>query len=134
MRLLVPSAKSLTNPPPPLSPSDLLDHYECYRVSGADPKNSSSITMQDQFVMAGERIMQLQQLCVPVDKNGGGITNPARKLMCYRTKYTGARFRGPGTPVFVNNQFGSATLQVSRGEELCVPSSPSGAFIDGSAE
>jgi hypothetical protein len=133
-RLLVPSAKSLTTPPPPLSPSVLLDHYECYRVRGAGPTNAGAITMQDQFVTIGEKIMQLRQLCVPVDKNGGGITNPARTLMCYRTKYTGARFRGPATPVFVSNQFGSTTLQVSHGEELCVPSSPSGAFLDGGAE
>jgi hypothetical protein len=134
MRLLVPSAKSLTDPPPPLSASDLLDHYECYRVRGAGPKNSSSIAMQDQFVTTSERIMQLQQLCVPVDVNGSGITNPLRKLMCYRTKYTGARFRGPGTPVFVNDEFGAATLQVSHGEEVCLPSSPSGAFVDGRGE
>jgi len=86
--------------------------------------------MQDQFVTAGEMIMQLQLLCVPVD-DGGGITNPAVKLTCYRTKYTGPRFRGPGNPVFVNNEFGSATIQSSHGEELCLPSSPSGAFVDG---
>jgi hypothetical protein len=76
--------------------------------------------MQDQFVTAGEKIIQLQQLCVPVD-DGGGITNPAVKLTCYRTKYTGARFRGPATPVFVNNEFGGATIESSHGEELCLP-------------
>jgi hypothetical protein len=52
--------------------------------------------MQDQFVTAGEKIMQLQQLCVPVD-DGGGITNPAVKLMCYRTKYTGPSSVARGT-------------------------------------
>jgi hypothetical protein len=132
-RLLVPSAKNLAAPPPPLSPSVLLDHFECYRVRGAGPKGSRSITMQDQFVTAGEKIMQIQQLCVPVD-DGGGITNPAVKLTCYRTKYTGPRFRGPGTPVFVNDEFGAATLEVSHGEELCLPSSPSGAFVDASGD
>ena len=130
-RLLVPSAKSLAGPPPPLSPSDLLDHYECYRVRGAGPKVSSPFTLQDQFVTAGERIMQLQELCVPVDENGSGITDPARKFMCYRSKYTGTSFRGPGTPVFVNNEFGSVTIHASHGDELCLPSSPSGAFVDG---
>jgi hypothetical protein len=132
-RLLVPSAKSLTAPPPPLPPSVLLDHFECYRVRGAGPKTSRSITVQDQFVTAGEKIMQLQQLCVPVD-DGAGITNPSVKLTCYRTKYTGPRFRGPGTPVFVNNEFGAATIQSSHGEELCLPASPSGAFVDGAGD
>ena len=71
---------------------------------------------------------------MPVDVNGSGITNPLRKLTCYRTKYTGARFRGPGTPVFVNDEFGAAPLHVSHGEEVCLPSSPSGAFVDGGGE
>jgi len=33
--------------------------------------------------------------------------------------------------VFVNNELGSATIRSSHGEELCLPSSPSGAFVDG---
>jgi len=51
--------------------------------------------------------------------------------MCYRSTYTGAGFGGPGAPVFGNNEFGSATIQASHGDELCLPSSPSGALIDG---
>lgn len=131
--LLVPSAKSLTSPPPPLPSPMLTDHFECYRVRGARSANASPLTVQDQFVTASERLLNLQELCVPVDKNGEGIVNPALKLMCYRTKYAGPRFHGVDGPVFVNNQFGAATLHASHGDELCLPSSPSGAFVDGDA-
>ena len=79
--------------------------------------------MQDEFGTQGETILKFEQLCVPVNLNGSGIPNPALKLMCYRSKYTGARFKGPGGPAFVNNEFGAATLQASHGEELCLPSS-----------
>jgi hypothetical protein len=93
-RLLVPSAKSLTAPPPPLSPSVPLDHFECYRVRGAGPKNSSSTTMQDQFVTAGEKIMQLQQLCVPVD-DGGRCTLGWRRSASRRSGPEYSRARDP---------------------------------------
>jgi len=122
-RLFVPSAKSLSSPPPPLSPGSVGDHFECYKAKGGRLANTVQLTMQDEFGTQGEAILKFEQLCVPVDVNGSGIPNPALKLMCYRSKYTGARFRNPGGPVFVNNEFGAATLQSSHGEELCLPSS-----------
>lgn len=123
VRLFVPSAKSLSSPPPPLSPGSVGDHFECYKAKGGRLANTVQLTMQDEFGTQGETILKFEQLCVPVSFNGSGIPNPALKLMCYRSKYTGARFRGPGGPVFVNNEFGAATLQASHGEELCLPSS-----------
>jgi hypothetical protein len=79
--------------------------------------------MHDEFGTQAETILKFEQLCVPVSVNGSPIPNPALKLMCYRSKYTGARFGGPGGPAFVNNDFGAATLQASHGEELCLPAS-----------
>jgi hypothetical protein len=122
-RLFVPSAKSLSSPPPPLSPGSVPNHFECYRAKGGRLASALKLTMQDEFGTQGETILKFEQLCVPVSFNGSGIPNPALKLMCYRSKYTGARFRGPGGPAFVNNEFGAATLQASHGEELCLPSS-----------
>jgi hypothetical protein len=120
--LFVPSAKSLTSPPPPLASADLSDHFSCYLVRG-QTANATSVTIEDEFGMKAEKILNLEQLCVPVDKNGEGISNPALKLACYKTRYIGPSFRGLSS-VFVNNQFGPATLpQVSHGKELCLPSS-----------
>ena len=121
VRLFVPSAKSLSSPPPPLA--SVPDHFECYRAKGGRLASALQLTMRDEFGTQAETILKFEQLCVPVSVNGSGIPNPALKLMCYRSKYTGARFRGPGGPAFVNNEFGAATLQASHGEELCLPSS-----------
>ena len=123
VRLFVPSAKSLSSPPPPLSPASVPDHFECYKATGGRLASAVQVAMQDEFGTQAETVLKFEQLCVPVNVNGSGIPNPALKLMCYRSKYTGARFRGPGGPVFVNNEFGAATLQASHGEELCLPSS-----------
>jgi hypothetical protein len=79
--------------------------------------------MHDESGTQAETILKFEQLCVPVSVNGSAIPNPVLKLMCYRSKYTGARLRGPGGPAFVNNEFGAPTLQASHGEELCLPSS-----------
>ena len=122
-RLFVPSAKSLTGPPPPLASVDQFDHFSCYRVR-AQPASSTVMTITDEFGTKTEKILNMEQLCVPVDKNGSGIPSPALQLTCFKTRYVGVSFRGPGGPVFVDNQFGAATLQVSHGEELCLPSSP----------
>jgi hypothetical protein len=123
VRLFVPSAKSLSSTPPPLSPGSVPDHFECYKAKGGRLASAVQLTMQDEFGTQRETILKFEQLCVPVNVNGSGIPNPALKLMCYRSKYTGARFGGPGGPAFVNNEFGAATLQASHGEELCLPSS-----------
>ena len=122
-RLFVPSAKSLIGPPPPLPPGSAPDHFECYRAKGGRLASALQLTMHDEFGTQAETILKFEQLCVPVSVNGSAIPNPTLKLMCYRSKYTGARFRGPGGPAFVNNEFGAATLQSSHGEELCLPSS-----------
>jgi hypothetical protein len=130
-RLFVPSSKSVSSPPPPLDPATAasLDHFECYKVGGAP--GAGTVTVQDEFGTGQVKLLNGQELCVPVDKDGGGIPNPAPKLLCYTAKRLSGTLHGPRSPVFVNNQFGPATLPFVRdADELCVPSSPSGAFLD----
>ena len=64
------------------------------------------------------------RLCLPVDKNGGGIIDEASHLVCYKTK------AGAGQPahtrvlnqIHVNNQFGAdQRLNTIKEDELCVP-------------
>ena len=88
--------------------------------------------VQDEFGTGQVRVLKQEELCVPVDKNGSGIPNPGPKLLCYRDKLLSGTLHGPSSPVFVNNQFGPDTFPfVKEADELCVPSSPSGAFLDG---
>ena len=140
--LLVPTAKSLTQPgpPPPNSGDHDVDHYKCYRVRVTPgtpvPAQDRKVTVTDQFT--APKILTLRKprhLCVPVDKNGEGIKNPAAHLLCYASKPARGEpkhIRREG--VFVNNQFGPVRLNTVKEREFCIPSvkslSPSGAFLD----
>jgi hypothetical protein len=68
---------------------------------------------------------------VPVDKDGSGLANPVAKLLCYKAKRLSGTLHGPSSQVFVNNQFGPDRLSfVKDADQFCVPSSPSGAFLE----
>lgn len=133
IRLLVPSTKSLTDPAPPLDSATgaLLDHFECYRVSGAPAVGPVSV--RDQFGNGELVLLKGAQLCVPVDKNGEGILDSDAKLLCYRARQASGTLHGPSAPLFVNNQFGPDTFVARCVHELCVPTSASAAFLDGAA-
>jgi len=127
--LLVPSVKSLTGPTPVPTPGAFtVDHFECYKVgiTSGTPKFEAvtGVTLQDQFGPMTVAVKKPKFLCNPVDKNGEGILDPVTHLMCYQVKQL-----VPPDPakfvkivgVFVNNQFGSETLDVKKPSELCVP-------------
>ena len=62
-------------------------------------------------------------LCTPVDKNGEDPTAPTHvaHLMCYKVKQTDLVKFAKLVGVFVNNQFGSETLDVKKPAQLCIP-------------
>jgi len=113
--LLVPSAKSLTDPATPLASE--IDHYKCYRVRGARAR-VRDLLVEDQFGSALVDVKRPFRLCTPVDKNGEGLFDAAQHLMCYEIR---APRLAPPT-VFVDNQFGIGPLTPKRARELCVPS------------
>jgi cysteine-rich repeat protein len=127
-RLLVPSAKSLTVPPTAPSPPSV-DHYQCYRarLNRASPKLPKELTatVADPFdsLPRAFRVGKPRQLCVPVDKNGEGILDGGRFLVCYSIKREkGVRPHDKRAGVFVANQFGPGRLDTVKEELLCVPS------------
>ena len=111
----VPSAKDPNQPATPLDPS-LVDHYQCYSVRRAR-RRVAGVTVEDQFGTGVTDVEKLSRLCVPVDKNGEGITDGAARLMCYKIK-AGPRVN---ETVFISNQLGDDELRVKRARELCVP-------------
>src|SRR5579875_631655 len=136
--LLVPSAKSLSAPPPPLSPP-LIDHFECYRIAGGRQR-VPGVHVVDEFGTLTLDLKMPFRLCVPADVRGDGVPDPTANLLCYKAKVTPGTplFHGPGTPVFINDEFQATVFnQVKHVKELCVLStvtaagSPSGAFLDG---
>ena len=121
-RLLVPSAKSLTNPIAPLA-TEPIDHFKCYKVEVTEgtPEfpEGIQVTVGDQFTDPPEvfEVEGPKRLCNPVDKNGEGIQNPDDHLLCY--KIMQVNLNG----IHVNNQFGPLQLDLEKkGKQLCVPS------------
>jgi hypothetical protein len=91
---LVPAAKDLLGPLPPPPPNPLdhnVDHYKCYtvRVTRGTPRFvPTTVTVADQFTSPPVTydVKAVKHLCTPVDKNGEGIKEPTRHLLCYRVK------------------------------------------------
>jgi len=126
--LLVPSAKSTSGPPAPITAS--IDHYQCYSLRNARGR-ASGVSVVDQF---GTHVFDLKKparLCVAADKDNEGVLDPDAALLCYsvRPASGASAFRGPTDPVFVLNQFGPDTLLVNHGRELCVAATVSGAVL-----
>jgi hypothetical protein len=116
-RLLVPASKNVGSvvPDPLAAP---IDHYKCYRVRGARTADVG-VTAETQF---GEGAVTLSikrplHLCTPVDKNGEGIVDSLRHLLCYQVRAVPQQRRTVST----NNQFEDETFDIFGIRELCVP-------------
>jgi len=126
--LLVPTAKSLTDPDLPALDSTLVDHYKCYKVK--IDKNAplqfepQQVTLFDPNFNAKKLfdVKKPKMLCNPVDKDGEGIINPENHLMCYDVKPADGFEKNKKVSVFTNNQFGNEQLDVKKEKQLCVPS------------
>ena len=94
------------------------DHYRCYDVKEQTTLPRQNVTLSDQFLSDEVEVRKAKSLCVPVDKNGEGITDPVYHLTCYDIK----KQRDAGYDVVVSNQFGEQELSVEKGRTLCVPS------------
>jgi hypothetical protein len=118
---MVPSAKSLTDPPPPLTPPTI-DHFQCYKVKRslhAAKWVKRTATISDQFGSAIVKLAKPYLLCMPANKNGEDPTAPTHpvNLLCYKT--AGSVF---GTvQAHIANQFGPDLVSVIHRRELCVP-------------
>lgn len=130
-RLLVPTAKSLTDPvvaPDPATHD--VDHFKCYKVkvTRKTPKFTPihNVAIVDQFNQP--RVVDITKptrLCTPADKNNEGIKNEANHLVCYQVKPV----KVPPQPkflkvlgLFVNNQFAPEQIDATKPAEFCVPS------------
>ncbi|TMB40671.1 MAG: hypothetical protein E6J55_20745 [Deltaproteobacteria bacterium] len=126
--LYVPTAKSLTTPPPEPGPNDV-DHYKCYKakVTAGTPKfpKGIQVTVTDQFRTTPGvfDVKKPRHLCTPVSKNGEPVHNPDAHLVCYVARPArGQAKHVPRAPVYVHDQFGPQTLATVKEDELCIPS------------
>jgi len=127
-RLLVPSAKSHTaQPAAPDAATHDVDHYRCYKVKvvkGAPkPYKGQQIVLTDQFA-AGRSfdIKKPSLLCNPVDKNGEGIKDNARHVLCYAVKVTKKQPKHQKQQgLYVTNQFGPGRMDTKKEDVVCLP-------------
>ena len=72
-----------------------------------------------QFGTIVEDIKRPRRFCNAVDKNGGGIIDATKHLLCYKVRSPA----GPPTrsTVFILNQFGNDSFTLFGTRELCVP-------------
>jgi hypothetical protein len=121
--LMVPTAKSLTGPPAPLTPPTI-DHFQCYKVKrtrGAARFVKQTVTVADQLENVTVTLVRPFVLCAPANKNNEDPTAPSHPshLLCYKTKSSPAF----GTKeASINNQFGPDQVTLIHRRELCVPS------------
>ena len=142
--LLVPAAKSLTDPPAaPALPA--VDHFLCHPVQpprGAAPfAPVPGVRVEDQFGARRVDVLAPTRLCAPADKNGEAPAAPrhAPHLLCYAVRRSPLvvqppdgtdgppdvveePFASPAEAIHVADQFGPAALQLVEVTELCVPS------------
>jgi hypothetical protein len=129
-RLLLPTAKDLASPVPPLDfASHDVDHYKCYTVvrSPGRPKYFPTgvvARISDQFEDRAYGIRGPSRLCLPVVVNGQAIKDPNRRLLCYGARRDRtAPFHTPRFRVNVHSALGAEQVDSVREEELCVPAS-----------
>jgi hypothetical protein len=127
-RLLVPSAKSHTAEPAAPDPAGHdVDHFKCYGVKvvkgSPAPHKGQKIVLTDQFAAARSfDIKKPATLCNPVDKNGEGIKNNTRHLLCYAVKASKKQPKhAKQAGLYVNNQFGPGRLDTKKEEAVCLP-------------
>jgi Big-like domain-containing protein/beta-propeller repeat-containing protein len=115
-RLCNPASKRTPPGTPPAIPAGI-DHFRCYGIE-AGPLNRA-VTVRDQFGHQQVVVAEPEYLCNPASKNGSGILNPARRLVCYELDgvdpFTSRR-------ASLRDQFGVQAFTVERPTKLCVPS------------
>jgi len=103
-----------------VSPSSLLDHFACYKVSENTKLPNEIVTLEDQFGFQDNvKVEKAKMLCVPVSKNGEEIINAKIHLTCYDTK---SKQKSPKLDVLVTHQLGEQELAVKKPDLLCLPS------------
>ena len=132
--LLVPTAKSLADPPPapPDPATHLVSHFACYKVKVAKgtPKlpKGVEVTVRDQFTDPAKvfALVRPLRLCAPTEKSGEAVTSTLVHLLCYKAKPAKTTPRQPPhqrrTNVLTSNQFGTGSLDTVKEAELCIPS------------
>jgi hypothetical protein len=109
---VIPSRAQAQNPP--FNPN----HYQCYKISEAEPFKPREVRLKDQFGSSTAKLVRPVLLCAPTDKNGVPARDRRTHLVCYEGDFNHSADKLVG----VRNQFGDEKLKVGSAVTLCVPS------------
>ncbi|MDZ4825800.1 MAG: hypothetical protein SGJ13_04955 [Actinomycetota bacterium] len=121
---MAPTTTTTTTPP-----VAAVDHFKCYKVKDLKtPKfvQIPSVSLADQFETKNHKVVKPSALCNPVDKNGEGINDAARHLVCYTAPQAPGQAKFVKQQVQTTNQFGTLQLEATAASELCVSSEKNG--------
>ena len=123
-RLLVPTA--LGGLPPPSTTT--VDTFACWKAktSRDAPKLPKGLQVTTAGVLTTPAktydVTAVQRLCVAAERDGTPRKNPGAALVCYRTKPAkGAPKHVPASALATTSNLGSATLDTTADETLCLP-------------
>ena len=97
------------------------DSFKCYKVKDLkDPAFAavSGIHLVDQFDDATADAIKLQTVCVPVDKDGQGIADPATHQCCYKIK---APSLETAPSALVSGALQDSKVTIGKPATLCMP-------------
>jgi hypothetical protein len=92
------------------------NHYACYQVKSKAPK-VNGLSLDDEVTTQSADKCKLKLLCVAADKNGSGIPDESKKLLCWQCK--GAKIAVPYT---ATDQFvSSLSITTKKLKLVCNP-------------
>lgn len=100
-------------------PGACIDHYLCYKTKATTPFTPRSATLADQFESRSVEVQKPKALCLPANKNGEGIHDPATHEKSYQIKP--AVKPAPRVNLLVEDQFGTLRVDAIKPDRLLVP-------------
>ena len=99
------------------------EHYLCYNIDPHGSFKPREVKLKDQFGFYYGVVLNPISLCNPVDKNGEGIVNFQRHLVCYEVNTDPIGPFPPAIDVITANQFTEQSMTaIIPPRTLCVPS------------
>ena len=108
---------------PQKGPADDWEHYLFYNFVPHGPFKPRQVRLKDQFGLYEGYVLNPISLCNPVDKNGEGIKNFQRHLVCYEVNADPIGRFPTAIDVITANQFTEQSMTaIIPPKTLCVPS------------
>jgi hypothetical protein len=103
-----------------------IDRFKCYRARGLTPFARRTVALADELESKSTVVVRPESICNPVDADGMGIVDPTAHVACYRIRDAAGQARFARRSVSEADELGARTLDLTRAQSLCVPSTVDG--------